>query len=288
MKVTSYFENHKNIIGEQLSKAQKEVIIGVAWINFNIYFDIFNDLLERKIKLKIICTDNPSNRNHIVEINKLSLNGAEIKLLQMPNSNSHMHHKFAVIDSKTIMNGSFNWSKNAIKSFENLMIIEDCPEECRKFKREFDRILQLEKSTIKHLQKFVKCKNCDGEMLNILVFSERSSKYFETYGDVVKACNCCMEYETMEECIQDTQLYMLVNSLNGSSDDYEYEYLNDLIFKELNSFTNTEIHAIGKVKTTYDHHDDEDVETVILWKNKFVGDRLEDSIDNDFGVYYDN
>ena len=50
MKVTSYFENHKNIIEEQLSKAQKEVIIGVAWINFNIYFDIFNDLLERKIK----------------------------------------------------------------------------------------------------------------------------------------------------------------------------------------------------------------------------------------------
>ena len=37
-----------------------------------------------------------------------------------------MHHKFAVIDKKTLINGSFNWTRAAITgNFENLLITDD-------------------------------------------------------------------------------------------------------------------------------------------------------------------
>lgn len=289
MKVISYFEDHKTVIEEQLLKAENEVLIAVAWINFDIYFDIFSDLLKKKVQLNIICSDNPSNRRYIEIIQNLRDQGAVIRLLKMPTIYTHMHHKFAIIDQITILNGSFNWSINAAKSFENLTVIEGYDIEARKFKREFETIVNIDTATIRKLQKISKCKNCgDGELLNVLVFSERSTKYYETFGDVVKACNNCFEYETIQECIQDTQLYILADNLNGVDNADEYSYLEDLLYKQLASYSSLDIHAIGKVKKTLNFRDEEDVETYILWKNKFVGERVPNFFEDDFGVYYDN
>jgi hypothetical protein len=290
MKITAHFEDHKNVIEEELKKARKEVLVAVAWINFELYYDVFNLLLDRNIKLNIICTDNPSNRNYLNIIDNLKEKGALIKLLQMPSTNSHMHHKFAVIDGLTILNGSFNWSINAAKSFENLTVIENCSStEIKKFVREFEAILKIEKETIKRLQKFSRCKNCiDGELLNVLVFSEHSTEYSETYGDVICVCNNCLEFKKIEECVQDNQIYILVNELSGASDDFEYDQTEEYLYQHLASHSDLDIHAIGKVKSTVDWQDIDDVETRILWKNKFVGDRLPNSLDHDFEVYYDN
>lgn len=208
----------------------------------------------------------------------------------MPSTNNHMHHKFAVIDGLTILNGSFNWSINAAKSFENLTVIDNyIASELKKFVREFEAILKIEKETIKRLQKFSRCKNCiDGELLNVLVFSEQSTEYSETYGDVICVCNNCLEFDKIEECVQDSQIYTLINELSGASDDFEYDHIEEYLYQHLASHSDLDIHAIGKVKSTVDWQDNDDVETRILWKNKFVGDRLPDSLDHDFDVYYDN
>jgi hypothetical protein len=65
------------------------------------------------------------------------------------------------------------------------------------------------------------------------------------------------------------------------------EHISDLLLSYQNN-DNT-IHAIGKVKTNLDGYDEEYVSTVILWKNKFVGDKLLDEFENeDFDVLYEN
>lgn len=293
MEITSYFENHKSIIEAHLSKAKHEALIAVAWINFKEYFEIFDELLDNNVSLKIICSDNPQNRAHQTEIQSLKMKGAEIRLLQMPYTKNHMHHKFAILDNSTIINGSFNWSPNATKSFENLVVIKNCPNEVAKFYEEFNKILKIETSTIKTVQKKVRCQycnDCDGEMLNMLVFSEYSTKYFETYGDIVSFCNSCYDFEPIVECFQNTSLCMLLNEFPLAKDDYEYEYLNNLIFEELNQYINeSAIHAVGKVKSGLDFDDEDYVNTKVIWKNKFVGDRIPDEIENtDFNVLYDN
>ena len=42
------------------------------------------------------------------------------------NSKAHMHHKFAVLDGTLLINGSFNWTRQAsLENRENMMISND-------------------------------------------------------------------------------------------------------------------------------------------------------------------
>lgn len=288
-----HFEDHKSVIEKELINAQSTVHIAVAWINFKSYYGIFENILNNGADLNIICSDNWQNRSHQNEIDKLTDNGAFIRLLKMPSSRNHMHHKFAIVDEQIIINGSFNWSPNAEKSIENLMVIRNATNNAKKFLNEFQQLLTIESQTIKNLQKKKKCpiKSCDGHLHNILVFSERSTKYFETYGDIISVCNECSEYSSVKGCISNTQIEILLSELGGASDDYEYELIDKHISDVLLSYQNdyNTIHAIGKVKTTLDGRDEEWVSTVIMWKNKFVGDDILDEFENeDFEVLYDN
>ncbi len=180
MTVESHFENHKSVIETELKQAKEIVLIAVAWINFKEYFEIFKEVIKNKAKLKIVCSDNWQNRSHQFFIDELSKLGAEIKLLKMPRQTNHMHHKFSIIDNKTILNGSFNWSPNATSSFENILVFKDFPNEVTKFINEFDKLLSIEAKNIRVLQKVKKCseRNCDGEIFNVLVFTKNYGNLF--------------------------------------------------------------------------------------------------------------
>ena len=83
----------------------------------------------------------------------------------------------------------------------------------------------------------------------------------------------------------------MLNAYQDSNDDYETELIDRDINRLLNSYLKgpITIHAIGRVKSGLHPHDEDYVETNIIWKNKFVGDRLRDKFDGTtFGVVYDN
>jgi hypothetical protein len=293
MTVESHFENHKSVIEAELNQAKEIVLIAVAWINFKEYFDVFKNVLENSAQLKIVCSDNWQNRSHQSFIDALVKLGAEIRLLKMPRQTNHMHHKFSIIDNKTILNGSFNWSPNATSSFENIIVIKDFPNEVTKFIDEFDKLLEIEAKTIRVLQKTTTCseKNCTGELFNILVFSEKTTQFYEVYGDIIEVCTSCDHHKTLENCIPNNQIELMLNTYQDSSDDYETEFIDRDINKLLNSYVKgpITIHAIGRVKSGLRNDDEDFEETNIIWKNKFVGDRLPDKFDDTtFGVVYDN
>ncbi len=293
MTVESHFEDHKLIIETELKQAKETVLIAVAWINFKEYFDLFKEVLTNKAKLKIVCSDNWQNRSHQTIIDNLISLGAEIRLLKMPRQTNHMHHKFSVIDNKTILNGSFNWSPNATSSLENIIVIKDLPTEVTKFINEFDKLLKIEAKAIRVLQKTKKCSvsGCDGEVFNILVFSENTTQYYEVYGDIIEVCSACENHKTLENCIPNTQIELMLNAYQASSDDYETELIDRDINRLLNSYVKgpITIHAIGRVNSGLDESGEDFVETNIIWKNKFVGNRLRDNFeDTKFGVVYDN
>jgi hypothetical protein len=293
MTVESYFENHKTVIESELSQAENLVLIAVAWINFKEYLDIFKKILSNSAKLKIVCSDNWQNRSHQSEIDELIDLGAEIRLLKMPRQTNHMHHKFAIIDNKTILNGSFNWSPNATSSFENIIVFKDFSDEVTKFISEFDKLFNIESKSIKDLQKKIRCteKGCDGEMFNILVFSEKTTKYYEVYGDIIEICPSCEHHKTLKNCIPNNQIEFMLNAYQESSDDYETELIDRDINRLLDSYVKEKItiHAIGRVNSGLRYPDDDFTETNIIWKNKFVGNRLQDKFDDTtFGVVYDN
>jgi cardiolipin hydrolase len=62
--------------------------------------------------------------------------------LRTDKSATHMHHKFCIIDKTTLLNGSFNWTVQAVTgNAENVVVIHE-PETVRAFTKEFDKLWQ--------------------------------------------------------------------------------------------------------------------------------------------------
>ena len=51
-----------------------------------------------------------------------------------------MHQKFAVIDNKTVITGSFNWSPSADHTNDETLLVIESPHVAAKFTQEMDRM----------------------------------------------------------------------------------------------------------------------------------------------------
>lgn len=109
-------------------------------------FTISDDRIARKIlecasrgvDVKII-SDNDKAEDYGSDIFEFIKKGVPVRL---DKTQHHMHHKFAVIDGKFLLTGSYNWTRSAaLYNHENLMITEDsgCIE---RYLKEFDRLWQ--------------------------------------------------------------------------------------------------------------------------------------------------
>jgi phosphatidylserine/phosphatidylglycerophosphate/cardiolipin synthase-like enzyme len=63
--------------------------------------------------------------------------GIAVKMDSTPN---HMHHKFMVVDDRSLLTGSYNWTRSAARyNHENIVLIhESCV--VRSFLKEFERL----------------------------------------------------------------------------------------------------------------------------------------------------
>ena len=54
------------------------------------------------------------------------------------NSNSKMHHKFALLDDSLVLTGSYNWTRESEEeNYDNLVVLGD-PEVIKVYRQEFD------------------------------------------------------------------------------------------------------------------------------------------------------
>ena len=92
-----FFTNLENIAISNLKEARKSIRAAVAWINFRHYGDVFDELLDKNVKIKILLNNDGINQRYMEDIQYLNSRGAEIRLV---NFSGIMHHKFCVIDKK--------------------------------------------------------------------------------------------------------------------------------------------------------------------------------------------
>jgi len=127
--------NHAKFM-EYLEKATQSMDICVFTITDNKIRKLISRKQQEGVEIRIITDDD-----------KVSDAGSDIvdfKTLGIPvkvdKTEAHMHHKFAIIDKKLLLNGSFNWTVAARKrNFENVMITND--DTCvKKFNGEFEKL----------------------------------------------------------------------------------------------------------------------------------------------------
>lgn len=145
MNIENYFSSKSNLqktILQELNNAEKSIKVAVAWLTDPV---LFNKLLQKQntgLTVELIITKHEFNDNCINDFDKIIQNGG--LFFELGDENGLMHNKFCIIDYKTIINGSFNWTKRANNSNQEVItIIRDDPRTVNDFVTAFDLLIQL-------------------------------------------------------------------------------------------------------------------------------------------------
>ncbi|XP_013063678.1 uncharacterized protein LOC106052778 [Biomphalaria glabrata] len=98
--------------------------------------DILSDLYKNGVKMRII-TDKDQLSSSGSKIWNLRKEGIPVRV---NDSSFLMHHKFVIVDEKILINGSFNWTYQAITGNQENVIITDDIAVTSLFKAEFQRL----------------------------------------------------------------------------------------------------------------------------------------------------
>mmetsp|Transcript_18543 Transcript_18543/g.31177 ORF Transcript_18543/g.31177 Transcript_18543/m.31177 type:complete len:224 (+) Transcript_18543:131-802(+) len=103
---------------------------------------------KRGVKVRVI-TDDGQRGNRGSDIEKFVQVGIEVK--DDGNAGNYMHHKFAMIDDRLLVNGSYNWSVHATLSNNENVVVSNDPLLIRSFRSEFERLWAIfKKSNIQY------------------------------------------------------------------------------------------------------------------------------------------
>jgi len=93
---------------------------------------------KRGVRVRII-TDDEKAWDPGSDVYLLAATGLPVK---KDFSADHMHHKFAVVDDRQVITGSFNWTKGSSNNYENILICVE-PLVTAAYRQEFDRLWDI-------------------------------------------------------------------------------------------------------------------------------------------------
>ena len=255
----AYFEDIGSHVVQELMKAKASVKICVAWISWAKYSPVFDRLTQRGVMVDIIYNDDYINRKNFQPLSPL------IKPFPVrARGNALMHNKFCIIDDSTLITGSFNWSENAGRHFENLVVIENDFKLIKKFLFEFQDL----KNYFSFFAQYsgIRClfheniAQCRAASFNLGVLGHESGKYDDS---LIEIWNVCLSYEhgTFLGEHHENHLHNYLGLNDEPDDDYNAVYDKhamllevDKEFRQINEIRNhfisrskQPIHAIGVV-----------------------------------------
>jgi cardiolipin hydrolase len=89
-----------------------------------------------KVKVRII-TDTQQQHNAGSDIREFRDAGVPVR---EDHQTSHMHHKFALIDNRILLTGSFNWTRSAVLHNKENVLCTDVPGLVQPFRKEFAKL----------------------------------------------------------------------------------------------------------------------------------------------------
>ena len=132
-----YFENIESVISTIIASADKRIYIAVAWFTNAVLFNEIIKALKQDVEIKVLILDDLLNRNEFgLNFGLIAEQGAEIRFAK-PDKGT-MHNKFCIIDD-LVITGSYNWTYNANKNNENILVTDE-KSVVESYRKEFDRL----------------------------------------------------------------------------------------------------------------------------------------------------
>jgi len=138
IEVEVHFEEIQKQIIEQIRLAKFTIWVAVAWFTDK---DLMRELYNQKrkaINVRLVVLDDEINTKNGFEYEKFF---ETKRLSKIGIYQNIMHHKFCVIDLKTIVHGSYNWTTKAQWNRETISI-ENSREIAEKYATEFQQLIK--------------------------------------------------------------------------------------------------------------------------------------------------
>ncbi len=280
-KFNAYFDDLEYEIKKQLNRATKSIDICVAWISLNNFENLFQELINKGVNIRLICHKdfNPKRNNFskstcLKEIYKIRSYGGGL-----------MHNKFCIIDDEILIIGSYNWSANAHRHFENIFVIENDFSSILRYKNEFEDLIIAFYPTY-----LDKCQKCNSTTINFLVtandFENNENFYRLSIWKLCLANNHCElihkelkeEYgwcEEEENMLDDKENMLIKFKQNRNRINNHMKYGNQFI------------HAQGYIAISNEHDvieygEAKDYFLNVYWKHIFLRNKIDSEYYEDY------
>ncbi|KAI7871991.1 uncharacterized protein EV154DRAFT_473961 [Mucor mucedo] len=131
-------EDSYSVFHAALASAKSTLYVCVFSLTDNDTADVLIDAFNRGVDVKIITDNDQMDTRKGADV--IRLNEQYGIPFKKDNSDQFMHNKFAVIDNKTVITGSFNWSAGArFKNRENI-IVTNIPSVVHSYAQEFQEL----------------------------------------------------------------------------------------------------------------------------------------------------
>ena len=121
-----------------LVAARETLDISVFTISDDRLSDAIIAAHKRGIQVRLI-TDNDKALDQGSDIARMIDHGIDVR---MDNTENHMHHKFAVVDKRILVNGSFNWTRSATDYNQENILVTNEPKLVAAYFGEFESLWQ--------------------------------------------------------------------------------------------------------------------------------------------------
>lgn len=140
MSIETHFNDIQTNIILELNKANRQILLAVAWLTDETLFNKLCQKADDLVDVQIIIVNDEINRNSGIDYEKLIKIGGKVYWQENLKS-SLMHHKFCVIDSTTVITGSYNWTRKANSNIENIIILKNETQSAEQYYNEFKSLV---------------------------------------------------------------------------------------------------------------------------------------------------
>lgn len=140
MITQAYFDDIEAQLLKELDLAQESIIVAVAWFTNTRLLIKLCEMCRANVSVDLMILDDENNNSSSIDFSQFKSLGGLLYKIPKGVAGSLMHNKFCVIDKKTVITGSYNWSYNAIQNHENITVSHHAEILAKQFTNEFLRL----------------------------------------------------------------------------------------------------------------------------------------------------
>jgi mitochondrial cardiolipin hydrolase len=126
----------RNVIINQVQAATTQLKICVFTISDDLITNALLTAHKKGVRVQVL-TDNDKSQDEGSDVDQIARVGIPVKIDNTPN---HMHHKFMVVDQRTLLTGSYNWTRSAARyNHENILLTKEAGI-VKSFSKEFEQL----------------------------------------------------------------------------------------------------------------------------------------------------